>query len=54
MTLREYFEWAAKSKFIRGEVPPSNGHRQSQVPLDYLIREDSYAKALENAGAFKW
>ena len=53
-TWREYFERAAKSKFIRGEVPPSNGHRQFQVSIDYLIREDSYAKALENTGAFKW
>ena len=53
-TWRQYFERAAKSKFIRGEVPPSNGFKQFQVSLDYLIREDSYAKALENAGAFKW
>ena len=53
-TWREYFERAAKSKFIRGEVAPTVGHRQFQVSLDYLIREDSYAKALENTGAFKW
>lgn len=53
-TWRQYFERAAKSKFIRGEVAPSNGFKQFQVSLDYLIREDSYAKALENAGAFKW
>ena len=53
-TWREYFERAAKAKFIRGEVPPSNGHKQFQVSIDYLIREDSYAKALENTGAFKW
>ena len=53
-TWREYFERAAKSKFIRGEVPPTPGHRQFQVSIDYLIREDSYAKALENTGAFKW
>ncbi len=53
-TWREYFERAAKSKFIRGEVPPSNGHQQFRVSIDFLIREDSYAKALENTGAFKW
>ena len=53
-TWREYFERAAKAKFIRGEVPPGIGHRQFTVSLDYLIREDSYAKALENTGAFKW
>lgn len=53
-TWRQYFERAAKAKFIRGEVAPINGHKQFQVSIDYLIREDSYAKALENTGAFKW
>lgn len=53
-TWREYFERAAKSKFIRGEVSPSIGHQQFRVSIDFLIREDSYAKALENTGAFKW
>lgn len=53
-TWREYFERAAKSKFIRGEVAPSIGHQQFRASIDFLIREDSYAKALENTGAFKW
>lgn len=53
-TWREYFERAAKAKGIRNGIPAHDGFKAFQVSIDYLIREDSYAKALENTGAFKW
>jgi phage replication O-like protein O len=41
------FEMCANSPFLRGEVPPSNGHRQFKLDIDWLINEHNLVKIQE-------
>jgi hypothetical protein len=38
---RSILERVAKSPFLRGEIPPSNNHRQFKLEIDWLIKEQN-------------
>lgn len=46
-TWRDYFEFCAESKFLRGESPAGPGQRPFVADLEWLTKESNYAKVFE-------
>lgn len=45
----KFFLHCASSKFLTGQVPPSNGHKQFELSLDWIVNPTNFAKIYEGA-----
>jgi hypothetical protein len=44
---RKFFAYCARSPFLSGQVPPSNGHAQFVLCLDWIVNPTNFAKIIE-------
>lgn len=44
---REFFAYVAKSEFLTGRTPPSNGRTVFFADLEWLVRPNNFAKVIE-------
>jgi hypothetical protein len=44
---RRFFAYCSRSQFLSGQVPPSNGHAQFVLGLDWIVNPTNFAKIIE-------